>query len=121
QRNQFNFTYDALGRRTQLARPNSVNTNYQYDSLSRITSLLHQFTTNKGGTTTLDGAQYTYDAAGNRLSRSDKLTNVGSNYTYDPLYELTQVTQGASTVESYSFDAVGNRLSSLGVASYSYN
>jgi RHS repeat-associated protein len=121
QRNQFSFTYDALGRRTQLARPNSVNTNYQYDPLSRVTSLLHQFTTNKGATTTLDGAQYTYDAAGNRLARTDKRTNVVSNFTYDPLYEVTQVTQGASTVESYSFDAVGNRLSSLGVASYSYN
>jgi len=40
---------------------------------------------------------------------------------YDPLYELTQVTQGASTTESYSYDAVGNKLSSSGVASYSYN
>src|ERR1700722_12165305 len=44
-----------------------------------------------------------------------------TKYTYDPLYELTQVTQSASTTESYSYDAVGNRLSSSGVASYSYN
>ena len=35
--------------------------------------------------------------------------------------ELTQVTQGASTTESYSYDAVGNRLSSSGVPNYSYN
>src|SRR5262249_31379104 len=41
--------------------------------------------------------------------------------TYDPLYQLTQVTQGATTTESYSYDAVGNRLSSLGVSSSSYN
>jgi RHS repeat-associated protein len=120
QRNQFTFTYDALGRRTQLARPNSVNTNYQYDSLSRVTSLLHQFT-NKQGTTTLDGALYSYDAAGNRLSRTNKLTNIVSNYAYDPLYQLTGVTQGGSTTESYSYDPVGNRSSSLGVASYTYN
>lgn len=44
-----------------------------------------------------------------------------SNYTYDVLYQLTQVAQGATTTESYSYDPVGNRLSSLGVALYSYN
>jgi RHS repeat-associated protein len=32
-----------------------------------------------------------------------------------------QVTQGASTTESYSYDPVGNRLSSLGVSPYTYN
>ena len=44
-----------------------------------------------------------------------------SNYSYDPIYELAQVTQGTSTTESYSFDAVGNRTASLGVASYTTN
>ena len=69
QRNQFTFTYDVLSRRTQLARPNAVNTNYTYDAVSRVTSLLHQFVSH--GTTTIDGATYTYDNAGNRLSRQD--------------------------------------------------
>ena len=46
---------------------------------------------------------------------------VTSNCTYDPLYELTQVTQATNTTESYSFDPVGNRLSSLGVSPYSVN
>jgi RHS repeat-associated protein len=121
QRNQFNFAYDVLGRRTQLARPNKVNTNYQYDSLSKITSLLHQFTPSKGAPTTLDGTQYSLDSAGNRVSKTDQRTNVVSNYGYDPLYELTSVIQAGNTVESYVFDPVGNRLSSLGVAYYSYN
>jgi len=40
--------------------------------------------------------------------------------TVEGVPELTQVTQGAATTESYSFDAVGNRLSSLGMSSYSY-
>jgi hypothetical protein len=30
-------------------------------------------------------------------------------------------TQGSNTTESYTYDAVGNRLSSLGVSPYSYN
>src|SRR5258708_4208986 len=113
---QFGFGYDALSRRTQLTRPNGINTNYGYDAVSHLLSVLHQV-----GTTTLDGASYTYDPAGNRSSKGNYLNGVTSNYGYDPLYELTQVTQGAGTTESYSYDAVGNRLSSSGVASYSYN
>jgi RHS repeat-associated protein len=112
----FGFGYDALGRRTQLTRPNGVNTNYGYDLLSRLLSVLHQT-----GTNTLDGASYTYDPAGNRTSKGNFLNGVTSNYTYDPLYQLTQVTLGGSTTESYSYDLVGNRLSSSGVPTYSYN
>jgi RHS repeat-associated protein len=113
---QFIFGYDGLSRRTQLTRPNGVNTNYGYDTLSRLLSVLHQ-----SGANTLDGATYTYDNAGNRSSKTNKLNGITEQYTYDPLYQLTQVTQGATTTESYSYDSVGNRLSSLGVPSYSYN
>jgi RHS repeat-associated protein len=112
----FGFSYDALSRRTQLARPNGINTNYSYDNLSHLLSVLHQ-----SGSVTLDGENYTYDPAGNRLSKTDLYANVTSNYTYDAIYQLTQVTQGTSTTESYTYDIVGNRLSSLGVSPYQYN
>ena len=113
---QFGFGYDALSRRTQLTRPNGVNTNYAYDSVSRLLSVLHQ-----AGSATLDGASYGYDYAGNRTSKTNYLNGITSNYAYDAIYELQQVTQGGSTTESYSYDAVGNRLSSSGVPTYSYN
>jgi RHS repeat-associated protein len=61
------------------------------------------------------------DAAGNRTAKTDDLAGVTSNYTYDKIYELTQVTQGTNTTESYSYDPEGNRLSSLGVPSYTVN
>jgi RHS repeat-associated protein len=70
---------------------------------------------------TIDGATYTVDAAGNRTSKTDQRAGVTSNYGYDALYELTQVTQGVNTTESYTYDPVGNRLSSLGVSPYNYN
>jgi RHS repeat-associated protein len=112
----FGFTYDALSRRTQMTRPNGVTTNYTYDNLSRLLSVLHQVSAS-----TIDGAAYTYDSAGNRTAKTNELSAVTSNYTYDPLYELTQVTQATNTTESYSYDPVGNRLSSLGVSSYTNN
>jgi RHS repeat-associated protein len=112
----FGFTYDALSRRTQMTRPNGVTTNYSYDNLSDLLSVLHQVSSS-----TIDGAAYTYDSAGNRTAKTNEKTAVTSNYTYDPLYELTKVTQSTNTTESYSYDPVGNRLSSLGVSSYTNN
>ncbi len=112
----FGFTYDALSRRTQMTRPNSVTTNYSYNNVSQLLSVLHQV-----GTSTIDGATYTVDPAGNRTAKTDMYAGVTSNYTYDPLYELTQVTQATNTTESYTYDPVGNRLSSLGVSPYAVN
>ncbi len=112
----FGFSYDTLSRRTQLTRPNNVTTTYTYDTLSRLLSVLHKL-----GAATLDGATYTVDNAGNRTSKTDELAGVTSNYSYDALYQLTQAVQGLNTTESYTYDAVGNRLSSLGVSPYAYN
>jgi YD repeat-containing protein len=111
----FGFSYDALSRRTQMTRPNSVTTNYAYDNLSRLTSVLHQLSGS-----TIDGASYTLDSAGNRTAKTDQLAAVTSNYTYDAIYQLTQVTQANNTTESYSYDAVGNRTASLGVSTANF-
>jgi RHS repeat-associated protein len=112
----FGFSYDSLSRRTQMTRPNGIATNYTYDSLSRLLSVLHQ-----AGGSTIDGDVYTLDAAGNRTAKQDDLAGVTSNYTYDKIYELTQVTQGNNTTESYSYDPVGNRTASLAIPAYTVN
>ncbi len=44
-----------------------------------------------------------------------------TNYGYDNIYELLNATQGGTTTESYTSDPVGNRLTSLGVSSYTNN
>jgi YD repeat-containing protein len=38
----FGFSYNSLSRRTQMTSPNGITTNYTYDSLSRLLSVLHQ-------------------------------------------------------------------------------
>ncbi|MGB8848729.1 MAG: hypothetical protein WCC76_03365, partial [Candidatus Acidiferrales bacterium] len=93
----FGVSYDALGRRTQLTRPNGIATYDSYDSLSRPLSVLH-----KTGGSTIDGASYTLDSAGNRTAKTDYLASVTSNYSYDGIYELTQTLQGGTTKESYT-------------------
>ena len=71
-----------------MTRPNGVATNYSYDKLSHLLSVLHQ-----AGTSTIDGDAYTLDAAGNRAAKTDYLAGVTSNYTYDKIYDVTQVMQ----------------------------
>ena len=115
--NSFGFSYDALSRRTQMTRPNGVSSNYSYDNLSRLLSVLHQV-----GGTTIDGATYTYDNAGNRLSKLNQTNAVTENYTYDQIYQLTQVVQNLNnTTEAYTYDAVGNRLSTVSDSGWSYD
>jgi len=82
-------------------RPNGLKSVYAYDNLSRLQSLLHQ-----SGSTTLDGAAYAVDNAGNRTSRTPQPSGTASNYTYDNIYELTGVTQNSTTTESYTFSSV---------------
>jgi len=112
----FGFSYDVLSRRTQMTRPNGLKSVYAYDNLSRLQSVLHQ-----SGSTTLDGAAYAVDNVGNRTSRTTQPSGTASNYAYDAIYELTGVTQGSTTTESYTYDPVGNRLSSLAVSPYNNN
>ncbi len=110
----FGYSYDALSRRSQLTRSNGVNTNYGYDNMSNLLSVAHQ-----NGAATLDGATYTYDFSGNRTSKTNLLNSATSNFGYDNVYQLTGVT--GTNPESYTYDPVGNRLSSQLAATYSYN
>jgi RHS repeat-associated protein len=73
------------------------------------------------GTNTLDGASYSYDDAGNRTSRADYLSGSSEQYAYDNNYQLTQTTQNGNPTEIYTYDGLGNRVSSLGMDQYNYD
>src|SRR6266436_2410969 len=85
-----------------------------YDPLSRLLSVLH-----KKNNTQLDGTTYTYDNAGNRLTKTDKRLNVVSTYGYDNIYQLTSDNNGntltkvdATGTTTYNWD-FENRLTSV--------
>jgi RHS repeat-associated protein len=58
--------------------------------------------------TTINSFTYTPDGMGNRTSMTD-LAGM-HNYTYDNVYQLTQATHPNMPTEQFSYDAVGNRL-----------
>jgi RHS repeat-associated protein len=60
---------------------------------------------------------------GNRTAKTNQLPSAPSEaYTYDAIYQLTQVVQnGSTTTESYTYDPAGNRLSSQAASPWNYN
>jgi RHS repeat-associated protein len=108
----FSLTYDADGRRSKLTYPNKTAATYTYDANGNLTRIRH---TGPGGAVITE-ANYTYDNANNRLTKTD--TEKTAKYSYDPIYRLIQSTLSVknkpskilSGGETYLYDSVGNRL-----------
>lgn len=114
------FAYDARSRVTDILTKNSSNATlasrgYVYDAVSQVTQVV------EGAVTTdydydLAGqlieedkstgylANYTYDANGNRLTRT--VNSVTETYSYDNGDKLTAIT-GGSDPRTYAYDAAG--------------
>lgn len=105
------YLYDNADRMTKETLPNGIATTFAYDGMSRLTRLK-----DAKGTATLFDRQLSYNPA-NQISQILEPTQT-RNFNYDAVDRLTSVS--GSTVESYNFDAVGNRTNSHLSASYSY-
>ena len=117
------YTYDNVGNRVSVTYPNGVMTTYTYDNLNRLTYL----ETVNSSAQVIGSYAYTLDATGNR-TRVQEYNGRTVDYTYDSLYRLvaediTDSINGSQSI-SYTYDAVGNRLSKTvdGVTtSYAYD
>ena len=110
------FGYNAVGRRTGISMPHGGQVGYNYDVASRLIALVYQI---NGGT--IANFTYNYDKVSNRTSMIDL---VGSHtFGYDDLYRLVGAThpQPANPTELYTYDPVGNRLSSSQYPTWSYD
>jgi RHS repeat-associated protein len=105
------FAYDNANRRTSQAAPNGITSTYEYDGMSRLKRLKHILS----GSSLYD-FQYTYNSA-NQISQIASLAGTKTN-TYDNIDRLTDVSSGGSSIENYTYDAVGNRTASHLSASY---
>jgi RHS repeat-associated protein len=96
----FSYTLDARGYRTQIVEASGRESHYTYDTLGRLTREHIA-----GDPTVANGAaDYTYDKAGNRLSRtSSGFMPANQDFTYNE----------NDWLDSDTYDANGNTLASL--------
>ena len=132
----FEYTYDPLGRRTSMTTLDGTTT-YDYDALSRLTSVIlpdtrtityqydlagnrvavtdNGFTTtyttnNLNGYTAIGGTTNTYDLGGNLVAANGP--NGKTSYAYDALGRLVGVINSSGSW-TYEYDALGNRIASV--------
>ncbi len=99
------YQYDDAGNRVRLTYPDTSYITYEYDGLNRLTHIYDQ------GTTQL--AHYSYDPLLRRITMG-YANGTGTSYSYDRannLLELQHQFNGTSLDFSYSYDPVGNRIS----------
>ena len=103
------YQYDGQGRLSEKRTSGGYITRWQYDETGLLGELSH---TDASGI--LDRFQYTYDAAGNKISirkeRRGFPEESGSyQYAYDGLHRLTGVEKDGKPLRSYQYDTFGNR------------
>jgi RHS repeat-associated protein len=96
----FTYGYDTLSRRTSLARPNGITTNYQYDEVARLKRLTHV----NASSVTLEDLQYEF----NLDDEINKITSLASA-------PLTPTSKAVTTADA------ANRIGQFGAASFGFD
>lgn len=101
---------------TKITLPGGTTAEYTYDPLMQLKSIdLKDPSRNP-----VIAYAYEYSGAGNITAKNTEHGHYG--YQYDKLYRLTEALNPTATNEGYTYDAIGNRLTSSGVeGNWSYN
>ncbi len=95
--------------------PGGSRRHYTYDPLMRVKSIIAK----DPGQNVVMSYQYNYDKMDNITAKNTE--NGNYDYGYDDLYRLTQADNPEQTNETYSYDGVGNRLTSAEHVDWTYN
>ena len=122
----YTYTVDAVGNRTRVLESTLITvTNGSSISHNSIASgALVTTTGTRGSVTALTGGSAILAFTHIRQAPSSVMASVTINDAYDPLYRLTAANYSTGQVYTYTYDAVGNRLSDGGPAGakvYSYD
>jgi RHS repeat-associated protein len=98
------YTYDGVGRLTEVADSAFGTITRTYDDFDRLASEQSCFITGEPCRT----VSYTYDAAGRRTSMSPP-SEAAVTYTYDVANHLTQIAQGSGSPVAFTYDAASRR------------
>jgi RHS repeat-associated protein len=112
--NTFKIIRDSTHNTARVENPNNTLAVYRYDAADRLVSIANL----RADNTLLNKHIYLLDAVGNRL-QNDSTYVVGqgkplryvSQYMYDPLYRLVNSSDSTGMYSTYTYDAVGNRIS----------
>ena len=104
------YRYDKNDMQTEVLYGNGLRTSYTYDERSQLTGMESVL---KDGRI-LHKASYSYDNAGNRITRDEQYTSLQMRhdttcYTYDSMGRLTKESLNGA-VTSYGYDLAGNRI-----------
>jgi len=97
------YTWDGVSQRTELELPNGSTVEYTYDALNRLTGVDNETSTSS----TIAEFTYTLDDVGNRETMVDSAGT--HSYTYDDIYQLTDMDYPSSDDQEYVYDFAGNR------------
>jgi RHS repeat-associated protein len=137
QSGQFKYAYTPRGQYQTVTLPNGQTRSYAYDDQGRLTQLANAL-----GATNIATYAYGYDVdwatsqntmLGQRVSMTANVPTQGfanalTKYSYDPLYQLQKaeypnVAPFNAEVDQWTYDAIGNRLTSqvnASILNYSY-
>ncbi len=105
------YQYDANGNRTFMTDAEDVSTKFTYDGLNRLQIVEENYLVGvNADDETNVRTEYTYDAAGNRLSILDGEQH-STLFTYTALGQLETETDAAGLTNSHGYNAIGNRTS----------
>jgi YD repeat-containing protein len=103
----YDYAVDAVGNRKEVVEQNGRKVEYEYDDLHRLFE--EKVTNDPNGNNRI--VSYTYDAVGNRLTKTDSVSGV-TTYTYNNLNQLDFLTAN-NVVTDYTYDDSGNLISEV--------
>jgi len=110
------LSFGASGKMEQIRHMNATQSVFSYNSSTgQLASIQHK----RSDESSILSLAYSYDPRNNITQKV--IDSVPTNYTYDYKDQLTGVQVGATTTEQYTYDPVGNRLSSLEASTWTYN
>ncbi len=102
------YTYYDNGNRASVIYHNGTKEEYTYNGANQIKTLVNR----KADGSILESYTYTYDAAGNQITKCEVIGGAEkgtTTYTYDTLNRLQTITEPNGKVTSYEYDKAGNR------------